>query len=184
MSEITVSFDEAAFGCDKVIRLQDGSGRIQSLKVHIPAGIDNGKSIRLKGKGMPGSGGGSAGDLLLKVTILEKPGFERKGIDVYTTVNIPFNTAVLGGEIPVQTLDGRVLCKVREGTQSGSKIRLRGKGIVSMKDPAVHGDLYVIVQIQVPKNLGPEAKRKLQEFRQALENEQGSTAHGQRGSAA
>ncbi len=183
-SEITVSFDEAAFGCDKVIRLQDGSGRIQSLKVHIPAGIDNGKSIRLKGKGMPGSGGGSAGDLLLKVTVLEKPGFERKGIDVYTMVNIPFTTAVLGGEIPVQTLDGRVLCKVREGTQSGSKIRLRGKGIVSMKDPAVHGDLYVIVQIQVPKNLGPEAKRKLQEFRQALENEQGSTAHGQRGSAA
>ena len=143
------------------------------------------KSIRLKGKGMPGSGGGSAGDLLLKVTILEKPGFERKGIDVYTYGKYTiYHGSSWRERFQVQTLDGRVLCKVREGTQSGSKIRLRGKGIVSMKDPAVHGDLYVIVQIQVPKNLGPEAKRKLQEFRQALENEQGSTAHGQRGSAA
>ena len=82
---------------------------------------------------------GQAGDLLLKVKIAEKPGFERKGMDVYTTVNVPFSTAVLGGEAKVHTLYGDVICKVREGTQSGSKIRLRGKGIVSMKNPQVHG---------------------------------------------
>ena len=74
-------------------------------------------------------------------------------MDVYTTVNVPFSTAVLGGEAKVHTLYGDVICKVREGTQSGSKIRLRGKGIVSMKNPQVHGDHYVTVQVQVPRNI-------------------------------
>lgn len=166
-AEVTVGFDEAAFGCDKVIRLQDPSnpnGGIQSLQLHIPAGIDTGKSIRLKGKGMPGINGGEAGDLLLKVTVAGKTGYERKGMDVYTTVRVPFTTAVLGGEAVVRTLYGNVICKIREGTQSGSKIRLRGKGIVSMKDPSVHGDQYVTVEIDVPQNLSPEAKQKLREF--------------------
>lgn len=167
-AEITVSFDEAALGGDKVINLSDPAapGRKQSLQVHIPAGIDEGQSIRLRGKGQMGRNG-QAGDLLLKVKIAEKPGFERKGMDVYTTVNVPFSTAVLGGEAKVHTLYGDVICKVREGTQSGSKIRLRGKGIVSMKNPQVHGDHYVTVQIQVPHNVSPEAKRKLREFEQA-----------------
>lgn len=163
-SEITVSFDDAAFGCDKVITLRDGSGVARPLKVHIPAGIDSGKKIRLKGKGHPGYGGGEAGDLFLKVTVAPKPGFERKGMDVYTTASIPFTTAVLGGKIRVHTLYGDVECGVKEGTQSGSKIRLKNKGIVSMKDPSVHGDQYVTIQIQVPRNLNPEAKRRLREF--------------------
>lgn len=169
-AEISISFDEAAFGCDKVVRLesQDGTGKgRQSLKVHIPAGIDTGKSIRLRGKGMPGRNGGSPGDLLLKVNVGEKPGCERQGMDIYTTVNIPFTTAVFGGEVTVQTLYGKVLCKVKEGTQSGTKIRLKGKGIVSMKDPNVHGDQYVTVQIQVPSHLSDEARRKLKEFEEA-----------------
>ena len=142
----------------------DGKGGTQSLKVHIPAGIDTGKSIRLKGKGNPGVNGGENGDLFLKVKVAEKPGFERKGMDVYTTVSVPFTTAVFGGEAVVNTLYGNVLCKIREGTQSGTKIRLRGKGIVSMKDPQVHGDQYVTVQIDVPRNLSAEAKQKLREF--------------------
>ncbi len=169
-AEVTVGFDEAAFGCDKIIRLQDPSGAngsVQSLKVHIPAGIDSGKSIRLRGKGMPGTNGGENGDLLLKVQVAEKPGYERKGMDVYTTVTVPFTTAVFGGEAVVSTLYGNVLCKIREGTQSGTKIRLRGKGIVSMKDPSVHGDQYVTVQIEVPKYLNPAARQKLKEFEEA-----------------
>ena len=142
-ADITVSFDEAAIGGDKVIHLSDPAtpGRKQSLKVHIPAGIENGQSIRLRGKGQMGRNG-QAGDLLLKIKIAEKPGFERKGMDVYTTVNVPFSAA-------------------------GSKIRLRGKGIVSMKNPQVRGDHYVTVQVQVPKNVTPEARRKLREFEQA-----------------
>ena len=166
-SEISVTFEEAAFGCDKRIRLQSPDGKgTQSLQVHIPAGIDEGKCVRLRGKGRMGAGG-EPGDLLLKIHIMEKPGFERKGIDVYTTESIPFTTAVFGGEIPVQTIDGRVICKVREGTQSGSKIRLKGKGIVSMKDSNVRGDQYVTIQIQVPQNLSPEERRKLKEYEQA-----------------
>lgn len=164
-SAVTVSLEEAAFGCDKVIRLSDPDGsHVQSLKVHIPAGIDDGKSIRLRGKGASGMGGGEAGDLLLEIHVAEKPGFERKGMDIYTTAAIPFTTAVFGGEVLVQTLSGSVKCKVPAGIQSGSKIRLKGKGIVSMKDASVHGDEYVTIQIQVPVNLSAEARRKLKEY--------------------
>ena len=165
-ADISVTFEEAAFGGDKVITLTnpDKGQPAQTLKVSIPAGIDDGKSIRLRGKGMPGINGGEPGDLLLKVSILKKPGFERKGLDVYTTADIPFTVAALGGEAYVKTLAGNVLCKIQPGTQSGTKIRLRGKGIVSMKDPSVHGDQYATVRIQVPRHLSPDAKKKLQEF--------------------
>ena len=164
-TEIRVSFEDAAFGCEKVINLSSGQGTpAQSLKVRVPAGIEDGKSIRLRGKGGPGMNGGEAGDLLLKIHVDEKPGYERKGMDVYTTISVPFTTAVFGGEAIVNTLKGSVKCKIPAGIQSGSKIRLRGKGIVSMKDPSVHGDMYAAVQIQVPRNLSPEAKQKLREF--------------------
>ena len=181
-SEVSVSFEEAAFGCDRVMRLSDpsGNGATQTLKVHVPAGIEDGKSIRLKGKGNPGFNGGPAGDLFLKVNVASKPGFERKGMDIYTTTNIPFTTAVFGGEAKVTTLYGDVICKIPEGTQSGRKIRLKGKGIVSMKNSAVHGDQYVTVQIQVPQNLSPEAKEKLREFQQVLRKD----TQRRRGSAA
>ena len=171
-AEVSVTFDEAAFGCDKIIRLQREDGSVQSLQVRIPAGIETGKSIRLRGKGMPGASGAPAGDLLLKVTVGSRPGFERKGMDVYSTAAVPFATAVLGGEVMVQTIHGAVMCKIKAGTQSGSKIRLRGKGIVSMNDPSKQGDHYVTVQIQVPVNLGNEAKEKLREFQAACSREQ------------
>lgn len=175
-ADLSVTFDEAAFGADKTITLSDPNGGSQRLQVHIPAGIDTGQSIRLQGKGAAGYGGGPSGDLYLKVQVGEKPGYERKGNDLYTTVSIPFTTAVFGGETTIQTLYGSVVCKIREGTQSGSKIRLRGKGIVSMKNPGVRGDQYVTVQIQVPTNLNPEAKQKLKEFQQAC-------GRGRRGAA-
>ena len=166
-SELTISFDEAANGCDKVVTLQRGDGSKQSLKVHIPAGVDTGSNIRLKGKGQAGISGGEPGDLFLKITVQEKPGFERKGLDVYTSVVIPFTTAALGGEARVHTLYGDVTCKIKAGTQSGTKIRLKGKGIVSMKNKAVQGDEYAVVQILVPKTLTPAAKQKLEEYKQA-----------------
>ena len=100
-------------------------------------------------------------------TVGDRAGFERKGKDVYTNITIPFTTAVLGGEAVVPTLTGNVVCSIRPGTQSGSKIRLRGKGIVSMKDKNIHGDEYAVVQIQVPKNLNETAKEKLREFAKA-----------------
>ena len=181
-ASINVTFDEAAFGADKRISLSgpDGSsGAPQTLQIHIPAGIDTGKSIRLKGKGMPGTGGGEPGDLLLKVTVGTRPGYERKGSDVYTTISIPYTTAVFGGEATVPTLYGNVICKIREGMQSGSKIRLRGKGIVSMKNPSVRGDQYVTIQIQVPQNLNYSAKEKLHEYARAcgLERSNATGSH-------
>ena len=166
-AEISVSFDEAAFGCEKKISLQGQDGKISTVQVKIPAGIESGKTIRLRGKGMPGSNLAGDGDLLLKVDVQKKPGFERKGADLYTTVKIPFTTAVLGGEAEVATLTGKVVCRIKPGTQSGSRIRLKGKGIVSMKDASVHGDQYVTVQIDVPKNLSAAAKQKLREFEEA-----------------
>ena len=138
------------------------------MQVHIPAGIEDGKKIRLKGKGRQGSNG-SAGDLFLRIHILPKAGFERKGQDIFTTAEIPFTTAVFGGEAMVPTLTGKVLCKIAPGTQSGSRIRLKNKGIVSMQNPKVFGDEYVTIQIEVPKYLTPEERRKLKEFEEVSE---------------
>ena len=166
-AEINVSFDAAAFGKKETIHLKDDQGKIQALEVNIPAGIETGQSIRLKGKGSPGYQGGSAGDLLLKITVKEKPGFKREGQNLYNTVSIPFITAVLGGDVTVQTIYGNVRCNIKPGTQSGSKLRLRGKGIVSMKNSSVYGDQYTTVEVQVPKNLTPRAKQKLREFEDA-----------------
>lgn len=166
-ADINVTFDEAAFGGDRYFDLKDADGAKQSLKVHIPAGIDDGQSIRLRGKGMPGRHGGKDGDLLLKVHVAAKPGFERKGMDVYAPVRVPFVTAVLGGKVEVQTLRGKVKCTIKPGTQSGTKLRLRDKGIVSMKDRATFGCHYAVVEIDVPKNLSDDAKQNLAEFDRA-----------------
>ena len=160
-TEMTISFDDAVFGCDKLISLQDphSSAAPKKLKVHIPAGIASGQTVRLKGKGRT-----SAGDLLIKDTVEEKIGYERKGMDIYTTVNIPYEIAALGGEATIPTLYGNVKCKIKEGTQSGCKIRLKGKGVVSMKNSSQYGDQYATVQIQVPRHLSAEAKQKLKEY--------------------
>ncbi|MDO4338349.1 MAG: DnaJ C-terminal domain-containing protein [Eubacteriales bacterium] len=167
-AEISVTFDEAVLGCDKTFSLRNSSnGSTQSIQVHIPAGVDTGSRIRLKGKGEPGISGGERGDLYLKTVVAEKPGYERKGLDIYSTVFIPYTTAVLGGEVCIHTFYGDVICRIKEGTQCGSKIRLKGKGVVSMKNKSVYGDQYVIVQIQVPRSLTPEAKKKLYEYQNA-----------------
>lgn len=163
-ADINISFDEAVNGCDKNITLQGSDGRTQSLRVHIPAGVDTGSKVRLKGKGGKGAGGAKDGDLFLNVNVGSKPGYDRKGLDIYTTINIPYTTAVLGGDAIVHTVTGDVSCKIKEGTQSGSKIRLRGKGVPSMKNRNVRGDQYVTVQIQVPRNVSPRAKEKLEEL--------------------
>ena len=168
-ADINVTFDEAAFGGDRYFDLMDPGGAKQSIKVHVPAGIDDGQRIRLRGKGMPGANGGKTGDLLLKVHVAARPGFERKGMDVYAPVRVPFSTAVLGGKVEVQTLRGRVKCTIKPGTQSGTKLRLRNKGIVSMKDPSRFGCHYAVVEIEVPQDLSDDAKRKLAEFDRAAQ---------------
>ena len=181
-ADVTIRFDEAVSGCDRMMNLKGPDGKSSALQVHIPAGIDEGQKVRLKGKGNPGRGGN--GDLLLKVHILPREGFERKGIDVYVTAQIPFTTAVLGGEATVPTLTGQAICTIPAGTKAGSKIRLKGKGIVSMKNNAVRGDEYVVVQIQIPEHLSEEAKAKLREFEALLGKPSGKGRNGGGRSAA
>lgn len=161
-ADITVTLKESVFGCDKMFRLDAPAGR--SIQVHIPAGIAEGQRIRLKGKGRTGRAGGAAGDLFLRVHIEENSVYERKGQDIYTTVSIPYTTAVLGGTAKVPTLYGDVECKVPAGIQPGSKIRLKQKGVVSMKNKAVYGDEYVILQISIPQNPSYEEKQLLKKL--------------------
>ena len=163
-AEVSITLEEAVTGCDRMIRLAGEDGRSSAIQVHIPAGIDEGQKVRLKGKGGAGTPGGDSGDLFLEVHIQPKKGYERKGQDVYVTADIPFTTAALGGEAVVPTLYGNVKCTIRPGTQSGSKVRLRGKGMPSMKDPSVRGDEYVVIRIQVPQVLSEQQKQKLREF--------------------
>ena len=166
-AEITVDFEDALYGADKTISLQNEQGRTQSYQVHIPAGIESGKKIRLQGKGQAGANG-QAGDLYLLVQVKESPLYERKGQDLYFTARIPFTSAVLGGEEIIKTPYGNVKCRIKEGTLPGSKIRLKGKGMPSMKNKNQRGDAYVRIEIQAPGYMSPAAKQKLREYQQAM----------------
>lgn len=161
-SDIDVSFDDAVFGAERRLTLQEEGGKTVTLQVHIPAGIEDGKSIRLKGKG--NRMGHRTGDLYLKVHVLPKEGFERKGADVYTVARVPFTTAVFGGEIKVDTVYGQVMCQVPAGMQSGGKIRLKNKGVPVMGHKDKNGDHYVTIEVIVPRNLTKQASQKLREF--------------------
>ncbi len=163
-SDLTITFDESLEGCSKTLRLRSDDGSLSSISVRVPAGIQDGKSIRLRGKGYPGENGGEAGDLLLKIHVTPKKGWERKENDLYVTADIPFETAVLGGEAIIPTLTGKVSCKIKPGTKSGTKIRLRGKGVADPAHPNVKGDEYAVIQIEVPRNLSSEKIRKLKEY--------------------
>ncbi len=165
-SKINLTFDEAIHGCKKTIRLQDDQGKTRTIEVNIPAGIDTGKKIRVKGKG--GQGYGGNGDLYLEAVVGTRQGYERKENDIYVTVKIPFTTAVFGGEIVVPTLYGDVKCKVRPGSQCGSRIRLRGKGAPIMGQKNKKGDQYVVIEIQVPTNLSEASRKKLKEYEYTL----------------
>ena len=139
--------------------------RKRKIQVTIPAGIDNGQSVRIREKGEPGVNGGPRGDLLVEVVVSRHPIFQRQDMNIYSTAPVTFAQAALGGEIRINTVDGDVLYEVKPGTQTDTKIRLKGKGVVSMKDKNAHGDQYVVIQIQVPKNLTPAEKEKLQEYK-------------------
>jgi len=168
--EITVSFREAALGCEKVISLE-GVQR-HTLAVKIPAGINEGQSVRLKGKGRRNHRG-QMGDLLLRVHVAPDGKFSRKDGDVYATEAIPYTTAILGGEAEFETLYGRVKCRIPAGSQAGSKVRLKGKGIISTKSGGNYGDEYVTLQITVPRELSPREKALVEEL-QRLEHRRGA----------
>lgn len=158
-------------GTGKVIKEKctdcHGSGFIPSKKkiqVSVPAGIDNGQSIRIRDKGEPGSNGGPRGDLLVEVIVGRHPIFQRQDYNIYSTVPISFAVAALGGEVIIDTVDGKVIYDVKAGTQTDTKVRLKGKGVPSLRNKEVRGDHYVTLVIQVPDKLSHEAKELLRQF--------------------
>ena len=134
------------------------------IKVTIPAGIDNGQSIRIRDKGEPGVNGGPRGDLLVEVNVSHHPVFQRQDVHIFSTVPISFAVATLGGDIRIKTVDGDVIYNVKPGTKTGAKVRLKGKGVPSLRNPQVRGDHYVELVIQTPERLSAEAKEALKRF--------------------
>lgn len=144
-----------------------GTGYIAMKKrysVDIPAGIDNGQSTRMPGLGEPGINGGPRGDVLIEVIVGRHPIFQRQDFDIYSTVPVSFAVAALGGEVMIDTVDGKVIYDVKAGTQTDTRIRLRGKGVPSWRNKDVRGDHYVTLVVQVPDKLKPEAKELLRQF--------------------
>ena len=144
-----------------------GTGYIASKKkiqVSIPAGIDNGQSVRIREKGEPGINGGPRGDLLVEVVISRHPSLQRQDMNIYSTAQISFAQAALGGEIRIHTVDGDVLYEVKPGTQTNTRIRLKGKGVPSLRNKSVRGDHYVDLVVQTPTGLSADAKEALRQF--------------------
>lgn len=144
-----------------------GTGYIASRKkisVTVPAGIDNGQSVRIREKGEPGANGGPRGDLLVQVLVKNHPIFQRQDMNVFSTAPISYATAALGGDILIDTIDGKVIYEVKPGTQTDTRIRLKGKGIPSLRNKEVRGDHYVTLIVQTPDKLSSEAKELLKKF--------------------
>ena len=237
-ANLTVSFEEAAFGCKKeielsrteecqdchgsgcqpgttaevcpdcrgagVVRIQRGGGaftfattatcpkcsgtgklihspckscggagavrRQRKITVNIPAGIDNGQAVSLRGQGGAGKNGGPAGDLLISVTVRPHPQFQRDGTSIYLEQTVSFVQAALGAELEIPTIDGKVKWTLPEGTQSGTTFRLRGKGIPELRGRG-RGDQYVTVKVQVPTSLNGEQREALRAFAAAMGEE-------------
>ena len=142
----------------------------KTLEVKIPAGIDDDQNIALRGQGDAGSNGGPSGDVIVHVTVKKDAVFERDGYDVYVRVPITYSQAVLGAEIEVPTVDGKVAQRIPEGTQSGTKFRLRGQGIQYLNGRG-RGDQYVIVEVEIPKKLNRTQREALNAFEDSLKDE-------------
>ena len=158
-------------GTGKIIREKcsgcGGTGHVSNRKkisVSIPAGIDNGQSVRIREKGEPGVNGGPRGDLLVEVVVSRHPIFQRQDMHIFSTVPISFAQAALGADVKIKTVDGDVIYTVKPGTKTGTKVRLKGKGVPSIRSASIRGDHYVTLVIQTPEHLSAEAKEALRKF--------------------
>jgi molecular chaperone DnaJ len=144
-----------------------GTGYIPMKKrysVDIPAGIENGQAVNLPGLGEPGTNGGPRGDVRVEAIVGRHPIFQRQDVNIFSTVPVSFAVAALGGEILIDTVDGKVIYDVKPGTQTDTKVRLKGKGVPSWRNKDIRGDHYVTLVVQVPDKLKPEAKELLKQF--------------------
>ncbi|MFD2871032.1 DnaJ C-terminal domain-containing protein [Mucilaginibacter ximonensis] len=136
----------------------------KNIRITIPAGVENGQTIKITGHGGPGANGGPAGDLYIKFLVADDPRFKRKGADLYVNIKLDLYTAVLGGEITVDTLTGKVKVKVKPETQNGTKVKLKGKGLPVYKKDGEFGDLFITYDIQLPTNLTEKQKQLFEEL--------------------
>jgi curved DNA-binding protein len=162
-SELNLSFEEAASGTEKKVRLPQ-NGKFEEVTVKVPAGIETGKKLRLAGKGMRGPGGSPPGDLYLKVNVADHPIFKKEGSDIVLDKEIKISEAILGTTIEVPTLEGSKSIKVPPGTQSSSRIRLKGFGLPRLQGGG-KGDEYVRILIRYPKNLNDRQKKLIEELK-------------------
>ncbi len=145
----------------------------QNIRITIPAGVEDGQTIRIKGYGGPGAHGGPNGDLYITFQIVNHTPFQRKGSDLYREVELDLYTAVLGGEWIVDTFDGKkVKIKIKPGTQPGSKVKLKGKGFPVYKKKGVYGDLYITFKVKIPLKLSAEEKKLFEELAKLHKNKQ------------
>ncbi len=158
-AELTLALTDAMATHQQVLTVNG-----KNVRITIPAGVENGQVIKLKGYGAPGVNGGPAGDLYITFVITPHPVFKRVGNDLYATTIIDLYTALLGGDTMVETLQGKVKLKVNPETQPGTKIRLRGKGFPVYKKDGVHGDLYITYEVQLPTRLSEEQKKLFTEL--------------------
>jgi curved DNA-binding protein len=142
----------------------------KNIRLTIPAGIENGQTIKINGYGSPGVNGGPNGDLYITFSIKNDTQFKRQGSNLYTTAELDLYTALLGGEALIDTFDGKVKLKVAPGTQSGKKIKLKGKGFPVYKRENEFGDLYVTYQVKIPTNLSTKEKELFRELKEIREN--------------
>jgi curved DNA-binding protein len=163
--EIELPLEEVFHGTTRRFSIQH-DGQTRNVDVRIPAGVGDGSRVRVAGEGEQGSGGGQAGDLYLRIRTQPHSHFERKGRDLYTRVAIPLTTAVLGGEVEVQTLSGKSLrLRIPQTTQNGQVFRLKGHGMPVAGKKDEQGDLYATVDVQLPRELTPEQRRYFEELR-------------------
>jgi len=153
---LDIDFLDAVNGSSKQILLTDGS----KIKVKIPSGVDNGSKIRIAGKGNPGVAGGRHGDLIIEIKVKPHAYFVRKGDDIHVDVDISLYEAMNGAKISVPTISGKVQVTVPKGTQSGQKLRLKGKGVKKLSS-TVHGDHYIHLFVNYPKDLSAKDKEAL-----------------------
>jgi molecular chaperone DnaJ len=132
--------------------------------VEIPAGIDNGQCVRIREYGEPGINGGPRGDLLVEVIVSGSRDFERQDVNIFSKASISYAIAALGGDIRIKTVDGDIIYTVAPGTQTGTRIRLKGKGVPSTRNKAIRGDHYVTLVVNTPTGLSKDAKEALKKF--------------------
>jgi len=136
----------------------------KNIRITIPAGVENGQNIKVKGHGGPGVNGGPAGDLFINFSVANDPKFKRQGNDLYNTIKLDLYTAILGGDITADTLTGKVKVKVKPETQNGTKVKLKGKGMPVYKKEGEFGDLYLTYEIELPTNLTDKQKQLFEEL--------------------